>query len=244
MGFFDGPSIVNNGLVLSLNAADKNSYPGSGTVWNDLSGNNNTGSLVATPTFNSGNGGYFTFNGSTQYTNNGNILNPTATTPFSVSVWFKTTSTATTVQNLVSKNIIASPFTGWQLGLNTSSGSAADVGKVGICLVSNTTEVMRKITTTTYNNGLWYNATFTYDGSRNRTGMLLYINGALPTVIDQDLTAITTTIQNGSNYNIASRNNLNQLFQGDIANVIHYNRVISANEIAQNYNAQKSRFGL
>lgn len=234
--------IVTNGLVLSLDAADKNSYPGSGTVWLDLSENNNNGSLVATPTFNNAYGGHFTFNGTTQYINNGNILNPTATTPFSVSVWFKTVSTATTIQNLVSKNLIASPFTGWQLGLNTSSGSAEDVGKVGVVMVSNTTEVMRKITTTTYNDGLWYNATFTYDGSRNRTGMLLYINGVLPIVIDQDLTAITTTIQNGSNYNIASRNNLNQLYEGDIANVIHYNRAISVNEIFQNYNAQKSRF--
>ena len=245
MGISGGPYIVrDSNLALELDAADQNSYSGSGTIWRDLSGSTISGSLVASPTFNSAYGGYFTFNGTTQYVNNGNTLNPTATTPFSVSVWFRTSSTATTVQNLVSKNLIASPFTGWQLGLNTSSGSAADVGKVGIVMVSNTTEVMRKITTTTYNNGLWYNATFTYDGSRNRTGMLLYINGTPPTVIDQDLTAITTTIQNGSNYNIASRNNLNQLFVGDIANVIHYNRVISADEILQNYNAQKSRFGL
>ena len=244
MAFGNGPRIVTSGLVLSLDAADQNSYPGSGTVWSDLSGNNNTVTMFNTPTFNSENGGAIVFNGTTQYINNGNILNPTATTPFSVSVWFRTLSTGTAVQNLVSKELITGTFAGWQLGLNTSSGSAPDVGKVGICLVSNTTEVMRKITTATYNDGLWYNATFTYDGSRNRTGMLLYINGALPTVIDQDLTAITATIQNGSNYNIASRNNFNQLYEGDIANVIHYNRVISANEIFQNYIAQKSRFGL
>ena len=33
--------IVTSGLVLCLNAADKNSYPGSGTTWTDLSGNSN-----------------------------------------------------------------------------------------------------------------------------------------------------------------------------------------------------------
>ena len=33
-----GPKIVTDGLVLSLDAADKNSYPGSGTTWYDLSG--------------------------------------------------------------------------------------------------------------------------------------------------------------------------------------------------------------
>ena len=57
MGFYDGPSIVTNGLVLSLDAADKNSYPGSGTVWTDLSGNNIIGTLTNGPTFNSQNGG-------------------------------------------------------------------------------------------------------------------------------------------------------------------------------------------
>ncbi len=36
---------VTSGLVLYLNAADRNSYPGTGTAWNDLSGNSNTGTL-------------------------------------------------------------------------------------------------------------------------------------------------------------------------------------------------------
>jgi len=236
------PPIVTSSLVLNLDAGNSLSYPGSGTTWSDLSGNNNTGSLVASPTFNSG--GYFTFNGTTQYVNNGNILNTNGTVAFSVSVWFRTSSTGSTVQNLVSKELITGTFAGWQLGFNTTSGSAADVGKIGIVLVSNTTEVMRRLTTVTYNNGVWNNATFTYDGSKTRAGMLLYINGTLSTVTDSDSTSIVNTIQNGSNYNIASRNNLNQLYTGDIANVIHYNRVISADEITQNYNAQKSRFGL
>jgi hypothetical protein len=43
MAITRGPKIVRNGLVLALDAADKNSYPGTGTTWNDLSGNNNNG---------------------------------------------------------------------------------------------------------------------------------------------------------------------------------------------------------
>lgn len=34
-----GPNIVQNGLVLSLDAGSTRSYPGSGTTWSDLSGN-------------------------------------------------------------------------------------------------------------------------------------------------------------------------------------------------------------
>ena len=53
--------IVTDGLVLALDAADKNSYPGSGTTWRDMSGNNITGSLINSPTFNTSNGGNFGF---------------------------------------------------------------------------------------------------------------------------------------------------------------------------------------
>ena len=41
MAISHSPRIVRDGLVLALDAADRNSYPGSGTTWNDLSGNGN-----------------------------------------------------------------------------------------------------------------------------------------------------------------------------------------------------------
>ena len=54
-----GPNIVTNDLVLALDAADKNSYPGSGTTWYDISGNNKHFTLdVSGINWNSA--GYFT----------------------------------------------------------------------------------------------------------------------------------------------------------------------------------------
>ena len=41
-----GPKTVTNGLVLCVDAADKNSYIGSGTTWTDVSGNGNNGTLT------------------------------------------------------------------------------------------------------------------------------------------------------------------------------------------------------
>jgi hypothetical protein len=47
MGEIRGPEkIVTNGLVLSLDAADRNSYIGSGNTWRDISGNGNNGTLL------------------------------------------------------------------------------------------------------------------------------------------------------------------------------------------------------
>ena len=51
MALVYSPKIVTNGLVLALDAADKNSYPGSGTSMYDLSGNNYTFTLQGNATF-------------------------------------------------------------------------------------------------------------------------------------------------------------------------------------------------
>jgi hypothetical protein len=52
MSYSNGPQILTNGLVMYLDAANKKSYPGSGTTWYDLCGNYN-GTLVSSPTFTS-----------------------------------------------------------------------------------------------------------------------------------------------------------------------------------------------
>ena len=62
MGLAYGGAIVRDGLVLALDAADRNSYPGTGTTWYDLSGNDEDFTLNNTPTYSSTNNGIFTFN--------------------------------------------------------------------------------------------------------------------------------------------------------------------------------------
>jgi len=62
-----GPKIVRDGLVLSLDAADRNSYVSGSTTWRDLSGNNNSGSLTNGPTFSSANGGVIVLDGANDY---------------------------------------------------------------------------------------------------------------------------------------------------------------------------------
>jgi hypothetical protein len=54
-------NIATRDLLLYLDASNPQSYPGTGTVWYDLSGNNAHGTLINSPTWNSN--GYFTFDG-------------------------------------------------------------------------------------------------------------------------------------------------------------------------------------
>ena len=64
MAIFGGPNVIDNGLVLSLDAGNVKSYPGSGTIWYDKSGNNNNGTLTNGPTFS---GGSIVFDGVDDY---------------------------------------------------------------------------------------------------------------------------------------------------------------------------------
>ena len=53
MASFAGPNLTTDKLILCLDAANTNSYPGSGTTWYDLSGNERHGTLINEPTFQS-----------------------------------------------------------------------------------------------------------------------------------------------------------------------------------------------
>jgi hypothetical protein len=67
MGVSYNTSVVRSGLVLYLDAANSKSYPGSGTVWTDLSGNGNNGTLTNGPTYSSANGGVIVLDGTNDY---------------------------------------------------------------------------------------------------------------------------------------------------------------------------------
>ena len=85
MGFFRGPNIVRDGLVLALDAASPRSYPGSGTTWYDLSGNSNDFTISGSPTYSNGE---FTINESQNFYRNSI---PTNSTTATFVLFYKTT---------------------------------------------------------------------------------------------------------------------------------------------------------
>jgi len=226
MGFFDGPSIVTNGLVLSLDAADQNSYSGSGTTWRDLSGNNNTGTLVNTPTFSTVNGGSIIFNGTTQYiSTTSQIIN--ITTNWSVNVWFKTTG-STNLGSLVVRGS-ATETIQWRCELQNTTGK--------INFVMRNSGDQSILGTTSTNNTGWHMATYTNSSSL----VTVYMDSiAENSGTITNLTDVATNIILGRLGNSTGP----YYYNGNIATTQLYNRALSATEIAQNYNAQKSRFGL
>jgi hypothetical protein len=211
--------IVANGLILNLDAAQLRSYPTTGTTWTDLSGSGFNGTLNNTPTFNSNNGGIFNFNGTNEYVS---FNTSPLITLGSISVWFKTSNAGTNFRAFITKSGVYGLFTLDNILVTYDWGNAS-VRTTGINVA----------------NGNWQNAVLTFN---ELTGLpsnnaIIYLNGT---------SVLTTTIKfinNASGFQIAAQQG-NQLFTGDIANAQVYNRVLSATEVLQNYNATKSRFGL
>ena len=86
MSVYAGPEIVNDGLVLCLDAANSRSYPGSGTAWTDLSGNGNNGTLFGTPSF-TASPSYFDITGDSTYVRLSSYAH--RTNDFTYSMWVR-----------------------------------------------------------------------------------------------------------------------------------------------------------
>jgi hypothetical protein len=225
-----GPSIVKNGLVLCLDAADRNSYSGTGTVWKDISANNNSATLAAGPGYSFSNGGYFTFNGSTQYTQ--------MSIPQILSL---STITIECTINWVSNN--GGMFLGFGGGINydvwTNGGNLGyNNGASNVVGISSATVTSLGLI------GNFKHYTFVMNSSGNLSTNLIYINGIQQTVAVR-VGADGANVAFNSVLYLATWQSASSFF-GNIAcaNFRVYNRALSQNEITQNYNALKGRFKL
>ena len=120
---FDGAGdIISSGLLMHVDAGNASSYPGTGTVLTDLTGNYNA-TLVNGVGFTSTDGGALVFDGVDDYATFGNVLNFDDSSTFSVSIWFNNSQTLAAsgdIYGLISKrdtNLVG----GWTIGLRGGS---------------------------------------------------------------------------------------------------------------------------
>jgi hypothetical protein len=225
----DGLDIVRTNLQLYLNAADPVSYPGSGSTWTDLSPNAYSTTLVGDPAYNTT---HFTFDGTTEYVNTNQSL---GFETFSVGAWFRTSAAG--VKMILSKEVPAGNPWNYRIWLN-GGRIVADMSQV-------TTQASLNSPLTNYNNGAWYNVMFTRDDSN----WYLYVNGVQIATRADPYTGSVTNAQElwiGRSAFTASGSSPTGSYQyiGDIGQVFIYNRVLSAAEILQNYNATRATYGL
>lgn len=221
MGIAYNANVVRDGLVLHLDAANPKSYPGSGTVWNDLSGFGNNGTLVNGVGYSTDNKGAMVFDGGNDEVICGNNLSLQITSG-TISSWFNANNTNTAYNGIITKQ------SAWGLFVLDNVLSAYDWG-------GNT----NRDTGILVGNGLWNHTamTFTETIGSPINNAIIYLNG---------LPVITTTIKHLSHNRTVQvgEANASQHFGGLIATASVYNRVLSASEIRQNFEATRGRYGV
>jgi len=229
MSYSFGKSIVTDGLVFYVDAANDNSYPGTGTTWSDLVGEND-GTLTNGPTFDSGNGGSIVFDGVDDYIEAG----PIQPLQFTLSCWFKATG-APSNNDAAGGSLIASDPQ--LVGGLPFLFSHSYLDQTLSFYVETTVSPLRTASNSVVNNQI-HLATATYNGT---TGSI-YINGQFA----------NSKSFNSPTYNTSGNINLQigrwgysgyeRFINGNIYNASIYNRALSSTEILQNYNALKNRF--
>ena len=231
--------IVTSGMVLCLNAADRNSYPGSGTTWNDLSGKNNNAILYNAPTFSGVNGGVLGFDGLNDYVAVSNSNN-FAWTPsgigmnnMTLDIWVQTSDGA--------GNILSKPWNG---------GGEYNYQIVSYLLVLNNGNQSNQMNYSSVATGIWTNLVILLSS----TQFGAYINGIQNVALTNH--GITNNTPTGANsalplsimtvypYGEGWAGNTSHAIQGNVSSLRIYNRILTSTEILQNYNATKTRFGL
>jgi hypothetical protein len=233
-----GPRTITNGLVLALDAADKNSYKGSGTTWTDLSGNGYNGTLTNSPTFSNSNGGSIIFDGTNDYTSTSLDLSWNNTNSVSISMWIKTGNLSQ------SKGFLGTGNFEWQFRQGQYAGANSDLVFVYWDNSGGHTNGSIPSMSGFFDDTNWKHLTMTWNNSNST--ILFYKNG---TQIFSQVYGNPSANRVSSELmqiggNVYSWDGVGAYWNGSFSNIQTYNRTLSATEVLQNYNATKTRFGL
>jgi hypothetical protein len=224
MGIAYNTSIVRDGLVLYLDAANKKSYSGTGTVWKDLSGLANNGTLVNGVGYSSDNKGTMVFDG----------VDDTTTTLLSR----PSPSTQSTTYDIIFKYNSNSTFRGL-IGASAFNSSGFSVGFMGNTSMRFTYNAASLSAERDFNyiSSTITHGTFIFDGRSRRA----YRNTSLmvESLAAFDADANASGIRIGGN--LQGGWNVPEV---DIFSVKVYDRSLTQAEINQNFEATRGRYGI
>ncbi len=230
---YTGPHIVEDGLVFAVDAGSIRSYPGSGSTVNDLVGTIN-GTLTNNASYSSSNGGVFDLDGTDDCIETSSLTgtdleflsNPQNNTNLTYSIW--------------SYNESSTSYYLFSTGAQTSSTGLALSYQAGSGFLSITTPTKSQSVSVSSYWPLNEWVQFTYVKTSTNT-YSFYKNGV--EIISGSISGTTTQTDNFSKLTIGSPNNSTCCrFDGKIGGILVYNQALTAAEVLQNFNAQKSRF--
>jgi hypothetical protein len=225
MALAHSPKIVTNGLVLCLDAANLKSYPGTGTTWFDVSGNNNNGTLTNGPTYGTNNNGVINFDGSNDMIVGVHNDQLNITGSISIECLFTVASSRSDWVRVFGKGDSTNRTVGLWYNTISSNFLYQRYGTTNMdCLLSRTVS---------------FNTWFHMVGTSNNNSHALYLNG-IPVVTS----SLGTTFRSSTDPYRIGYGNIHTYHIGNFACGRIYNRGLTAAEVQQNYNALRGRYGI
>ena len=213
--------------ILNLDAGNTSSYPGTGTTWTDLSGNGNSGTLYGGVTYSAANGGVLGFDG---ISGRANVQNSLSSAPNTFEVWIKVPTTVpsgTRVGNVIG-NFPSSHSVNFEY--NTSGRPR---------LYWNAGEIDWSISTVDIRTNIWTYAVFVRDTAQNK---ISYYQNA---VLIAEHSGSGTDISSLQNWVVGDDSTTTRIpLNGAISAVRLYDKALSGNDILQNFNTLRSRYGI
>jgi len=240
MSIFAGPEIVNNGLVLALDAGNSKSYPGSGTTWFDLSGNGGNGTLLNGVGYSSNNNGILTFDGTNDYVDLGVSYFISTSIPFTITVWFNGNwrTTGNQFHRIITLRASGTPT------LGIAYCTVRTAGYLGLYFGANSGWV-NATSDKLVDTGTWNSVTLTYNGLGSTTAgnFKMYLNTTLLPLITTGLTP-PAALEDKNFLAVRTSSGEVQIFNGSIPTTYVFNRELTETEVLQNFNALRGRFGI
>jgi len=225
MGFYRGPNIITDGLIFAIDAGSERSYPGSGTSVTDLAGSS-TGALVNGVSYNSNQGGKWGFDGVDDqiYLNSGTAI---VVNDFTITQWIQFSSSSTRMSIGGGQHTTAPTSEHRGYIWFRSNVSPQEIRVVA----NNEAGVIFQVAGSVYLNK-WSQITATRSGGTYK----LYVDGVQVDITRTGSTNAFSIRTIGWSYSNS------YAFSGNISNTLIYNTALTAAQVTQNYNAQKSRF--
>ena len=221
MGTIYNPTVDMDRLALYFDGANIRSYVGTGTTWNDISGNRSTASTTGLTYVGTGASAYFNFNGSYTGPVTGVAHLQYGTGPRTVMAWVRPSSASGWAQVF-----------GWGTGTgNAASGLAISGGGKWATFQHNTAAY--EGTSVTAN--VWVHVAVTQSSS----GTYLYFNGA--TMLSRP--DVTITVNQGAAY-IGGSFQDSEKFNGYISKVMFYNKALTQSEINNYFRGTAINYGV
>jgi len=225
------------GFQLEIGSTATDYYPTTstskirGTTWGDLSGNGNNGTLVNGVGYSNG---ALSFDGVDDYVTLGtpSLMNGVQV-PLTICVWAKANA-------LGSYNVL------WGVDKSTTGGGLysmlrVDSGQIKYFTTNSSGGIQANGNVFSVSTGVWNFYAVTVSGTISSPSVTIYLNNSSSTL---SYSTLSSSPDLTVDFRIGSNQRAGEDWNGNISNVMWYNRALTAAEIQQNYNALKERYNL